>query len=913
MLFQHFQIFLGGKFMSVNNLDKMFSPRSVALCGFSPREGTVGNKLWNNLISEDFKGQIWPVNPKYDEINGQKCYKTVADLPCAPDLAVIATPPIAVADTIEQLASIGNRACVMITAGVRQNEEVYSRVMKVVNDVGYRIVGPNCMGIMVNEIGLNATFAHMPPTERGDLAFISQSGAILTSVLDWAKGRDIGFSYMVSVGDMVDVDVGDILDYMVSDPNTSAILMYLEQITNSHSFMSAARAAAKIKPIVVIKSGRHEAGAAAAASHTGALAGADNVYSAAFERTGILRVTELGELFDAAEVLSRQKPITGDRLAIVTNGGGVGVLAVDCLMDQEGTLAEISSETMDKLNSFLPDSWSKANPVDIIGDAPPEFYYKSTLAVLEDDNVDAVLVMNCPTAMASSLGAAESTAKAVKEYYENPDARPKAVLTNWVGDATASEARNLLSSNGIPAYNSPADAIKAYSYLTGYVKAQNNLAKCPPSLPDAFQSDAKIAREIINPVLEEGRDMLTESEAKQLLSSYGIKVVPTYEAKTPDEAFTAAGRIIAEGFDKLVLKILSKDISHKSDSGGVVLNITSPEEVKNQAEEMLIRVAGNCPDARLEGFTVQPMISRPNAKELIVGVSEDITFGPVILFGTGGTAVEIIKDRAVSLPPLDMNLAYEQIEKTQIYKLLQGYRDVPRANMDEIALTLVRISNMIAELPEIYELDINPLLADEHGVLALDARVVVKKVQNESCDFNPRFAIKPYPKHLQEAVELQSGMKVLMRPIRPEDEMLYEKFTDNIEPEDHRMRLFQPIKKLPREFIARLTQIDYARAMAFVAIDEQSGEMLGVSRLTAGADLTSAEYGVIVRSDMKSKGIGWALMQKLINYAKSESICELWGQTFKENEEMLRMCKEMGFEINEKPDDDKMLRVSLKL
>jgi acetyltransferase len=898
--------------MSIINLDKMFSPESVALFGASAKEGSVGDMLRRNLMEGGFDGPIWLVNPVRDEIAGQRCYKNAKDLPDVPDMAVIATPLKAVAETVEELGEVGTRACVIITAGVRQDEETHRRVLKVVEEKKLRIVGPNCLGIMVPGIGLNASFSHLQPS-KGELAFLSQSGAIITSVLDWAEGRGIGFSSMVSMGDMSDVSVSHMLDFVASDPNTSAILMYLEMIMDARKFMSAARAAARIKPVVVIKSGRHEAGAAAAASHTGALAGADNVYGAAFERSGILRVTDLEELFDAAEILSRQKPGQGDRLAIVTNGGGAGVLAVDRLMDVNGTLAEVTPETVEYLDTYMPAAWSRENPIDILGDAPPERYEKAVLAALEDENVDATLVMNCPTALISGIEAAKATIKAVHEYQGKSDNRQKIVLTNWLGDATAREARHLLSDAGIPSYDTPADAIQGYSYLTGYVKAQNELMRCPPGLPDDFSTDLEKARAVIRPVIESGREMLTESEAKQVLSAYGIKIVPTYEAEDPDAAYEAAKNIAAENFSEFVLKILSKDISHKSDSGGVVLNIDSPEKVKEEAVKMLERVGRNCPGAKLDGFTVQPMIKRSNAHELIIGVSEDVTFGPVILFGTGGTAVEVIKDRAVSLPPLDLKLAREQMQRTNIYKLLQGYRDVPPADLDAIALTLVRISHMIAELPEIYELDINPLLADEHGALALDARVVVKETDIEPDGLNPRFSIRPYPKRWEQEETLQSGMKVFIRPIRPEDETLYETFTDKTEPDDQRMRLFRPIKKLPREFIARLTQIDYARAMAFAALDENTGELLGISRLSADPSLSRAEYGVIVRSDMKGKGLGWTLMQKLISYARTEGLQEIWGHVLPENNEMLDMCREIGFEIKNDPDIPGMLVVTLPL
>lgn len=898
--------------MSIINLDKMFSPRTVALFGASSKEGSVGDMLRRNIVEGGFKGDVWLVNPGRDEIAGEKCYHSAKELPGVPDLAVIATPLGAVAGTVEELGEVGNRACVIITAGVRQHKETHDRILKVVEEKKLRIVGPNCLGIMVPGLGLNATFSHMQP-RKGELAFLSQSGAIITSVLDWAEGRGIGFSYMVSMGDMSDVSVGHVLDYIASDTNTSAILMYLEMISDAKAFMSAARAAARIKPVVVIKSGRHEAGAAAAASHTGALAGADNVYSAAFERSGILRVTDLEELFDAAEILSRQKPGTGDRLAIVTNGGGAGVLAVDRLMDFNGTLADIEKSTIDRLNETMPDAWSHENPIDILGDAPPDRYDEAVQAALEDDNVDAVLVMNCPTALISSSDAAQATVEAVKKYRNSDKAKQKIVLTNWLGEATAADARQILGDAGIPSYDTPADAIKGYSYLTGHVKVQNSLMRCPPALPVDFKTDPKKAREIINPVIKSKRSILTEDEAKQVLSAYGIKVVPTMVAENPDAAFDVAKQIESEGFDEYVIKILSKDITHKSDAGGVTLNIASPEDVREEAVKMLKRIGKNCPDAVIDGFTVQPMVKRPNAHEIIIGVSEDVTFGPVIMFGTGGTGVEVIKDSAVALPPLDLKLAKDQMQQTKIYKLLEGYRDRPAADIDAIALTMVRISHMISELPEIYELDINPLLADEHGVLALDARIVVKKAKTTPDRLNPRLAIRPYPKQWEQHEKTSSGMDIFIRPIRPEDEELYDKFTDKTEPEDQRMRLFKPIKKLPRELIARMTQIDYARAMAFVAIDEKSGELMGISRLSASPDMTKAEYGVIVRSDMKGKGLGWSLMKQLIDYAKAEGLQELWANVLSENHGMLDMCKELGFETGIVSENTGLLTVTLKL
>ncbi len=897
--------------MTIFNLNKMFAPRSVALFGASARPGSVGNVLTRNLLESGFEGSVWLVNPKGGEIEGIQSYKSAEELPLAPDLAVIATPPATVPGVMEDLAKKGTKATVIITAGIRNDKALDNKMQSIARKNQIRIQGPNCIGLMIPGIGLNASFAHKTPL-AGNLAFVSQSGAIITSVLDWANGRGIGFSYMVSLGDMSDVDIADTLDYMASDHKTSAILMYIEQISDAKKFMSAAKAAARIKPIVVIKSGRHEAGAAAAASHTGALAGADNVYGAAFERSGILRVTDLEELFHAAEILSRQKPVSGDHLAIVTNGGGAGVLAVDRLEDYNGNLSALEPETVEALNKVLPDSWSHMNPVDIIGDAPAERYEESIELTLADPNVDAVLVMNCPTALADSLDAARSTIKAVESYNKKHD-RQKIVLTNWLGEVTAREARALFSENNIPTFNTPADAIRGFSYLTRHVKAQEKLMRAPPSLPEDYVTDSKAAQRIISEVLDQNRQMLTEPEAKSVMEAYGIPVVPTFKVDSPEAVYDAAGAILKDGpYSEVVIKILSEDISHKSDAGGVALDLPSAQAAQEEAHAMLERITKMFPKAKIDGFTVQPMIRRTNAHELIVGVSEDRTFGPVLLFGAGGTAVEVIADRAVTLPPLDLKLAEDLIGKTNIYKLLLGYRDRPPANMEAIALTLVRISQMIVDNPEIHELDINPLMADDKGVIALDARILAKKVKGPRTGENPRLSIRPYPKELEEYRKLKSGGEVFIRPIRPEDEVLYDTFTEKTDPEDQRMRLFKPVKKLPREFIARLTQIDYARAMAFVALDIKNGELLGVSRLASDPDLVRAEFGVIVRSDMKNKGIGTVLMEELIDYTADQGISELWGNVLAENTEMLSMCRKLGFAVEHDHEDPQKLLVCLK-
>ena len=888
--------------MTIRNLDKLFAAKSVALIGASDKEGSVGKTVAKNLLSGGFTGTVWFVNPKHETVLDQTCYSSIAGLPEAPDLAILATPAKAVPGLISELGKKGTRAAVVISAGMREHG-LQQAMLEAAKPYCFRIVGPNCIGVLMPKTGLNASFAQAMP-QKGNLAFISQSGALLDATLDWANGRNIGFSTMISMGDMADVDVGDLLDYLATDTETHAILMYLEQVTNPRKFMSAARSASRIKPVIVVKSGRHEAAAKAALSHTGALAGSDQVYDAAFRRAGIVRVEDLEDLFDAAEVLSRTQPVSGERLAIVTNGGGAGVLAVDELMDKGGTLANLSEKTIKQLDKALPPTWSKANPVDLIGDAGPERYEAALTAVLADPGVDAVLVMNCPTALASSTEAATAVTKAVRELETH-----KTVLTCWLGNQSATAVSNIFWHVNIPTFSTPADAIRGFTYLTSHHKARMALRRSPPLSQKGFKPDETAARDAMRPALESGRELLNEMEAKAVLSAFGIPVVATLKATTPAEVRSCTEEILKTGAREVVIKVLSPDVTHKSDVGGVVLGLSNPESAESAAKEMLQRIK----DVPVEGFTVQPMIRRPHAQELIVGMAEDKTFGPVILFGTGGTAVEVIGDRALALPPLDSNLARELVETTRAYKLLRGYRNHPPVNMEAITQALTRISQMTAMIPEIFELDINPLLADETGVIALDARIVVRKTETKSKETNPRFSIRPYPQQWEKSKKLKNGKTVLLRPIKPEDEELLISFIQKSDPEDVRQRLFHSVRSLSHETAALLTQIDYARTMAFIAIDEKNTEMLGITHLLADPDYDRAEYAVMTRSDIKQQGIGTALTDLLVDYARSEGIGELWGQVMRDNAAMLKICHTLGIQVTTDNDDPVYLVATLPL
>ncbi|MFO7478652.1 MAG: bifunctional acetate--CoA ligase family protein/GNAT family N-acetyltransferase [Methyloceanibacter sp.] len=893
--------------MTVRNLDHALRPRSVAVIGASAQPGSVGSKLTENILGAGFAGEIYLVNPGRSRIAGRKCYANVAALPQAPELAVIATPPATVPGLIAELGIKGTRAAVVITAGL--SEDLKQAALDAARPYCLRIIGPNCLGIAVPEIGLNANFGLNRPTP-GKLAFLSQSGALVTGILDWAAARGIGFSYVVSMGDMADVDVGDLLDFLAADVATGAILLYLETIPAARKFMSAARSAARAKPVIVIKSGRYAESAKAAATHTGALAGSDAAVGAAFRRAGLVRVEELEELFTAAETLTSVKPVAGNELLIITNGGGAGVLAVDDLLRSGGRLAPLPGSVIAVLDQALPANWSRANPIDLIGDAKPDRYAAALDAVLVDCAADAILVMNCPTALASSTDAAQAVIDAAGRA-PNPDRLPP-ILTNWLGADAVAEARRKFREASIPTYESPTDAIKGFFYLWQYTLAQEALMQTPRFEPERMRVADEAARAIMRTAAASGRSLLNEVEAKAVLSAFGIPTVPTRVAKTPEEVERIAASLLEQA-PSVVIKILSDDISHKSDVGGVRLGLHSPREARHAAERMQQRARELVPKARLQGFTVQPMVLRPKALELLLGVYEDRLFGPLIMFGTGGTATEIIRDTAVALPPLDLELAYDLMEQTRVYRLLEGYRDQPGANLAEIAETLVRLSRLIVDCPAVKELDINPLLADEMGVIALDARIRIEPADVEKEGPNPRLAIRPYPDQWERWAPTDNGDRVFIRPIRPADEHLYGDFVDKLSPEDIRFRFLTPRKEFSHKFVARFTQIDYSRAMAFVALGRDQKDLLGVARLAADPDYTTGEYAIIVRSDLKGTGIGWALMQHLIAYAEKEGLRELVGDVLASNERMLDMCRALGFKISPDPEDTSIRKVTLTL
>lgn len=875
--------------MSIRNLDKLFAPQSVAVIGATDKPGRVGKVVLRNVVSGGFKGAIWPVNPKYRRLDGLDCYPSIATLPAAPDLAVICTPPDTVPRLVAELGAKGGKAAVVLTAGLnaeklRDGRTLAQAALDAARPHLLRLLGPNCLGLLVPGIKLNASFAHTA-AEPGRLAFVSQSGALCTIVLDWARGHGIGFSHFVSLGESADVDFGDVLDYLAGDGQTRAILLYIESVKHARKFMSAARAAARSKPIVAVKSGRNARAAQAAASHTGALAGGDDVYSAALRRAGILRVDGVEELFDAVETLAQLRRLPGERLAIVTNGGGPGVMAVDKLIQYGGTLADLSPETLAKLDKALPPTWSHANPVDIIGDAGRERYAAALEAVLADPDVDAVLAMHCPTAVIDSLDAAEAVIAAAKTTQKN-------ILACWSGGPAVAAAHKAFDAAGVIAFETPDAAARAFAHMNEYRRNLRNLMQIPPELPEDFTPDHAAVRAVIDKAMAEKRSLLNEVEAKRILAAYGIPTVPTEAVDSSQAAMSAARRL---GYP-VALKILSPDISHKSDVGGVALNLEDVAEVRAAAEAMLARVKRLKPDARIDGFTVQPMVRRARAHELIVGALTDPIFGPAIMFGAGGVGVEVIGDRAIALPPLNMHLANDLIDRTRVSRLLFGYRDFPVVDRAKLAALLVRVAQLIADHAEMAELDINPLYADAEGLVALDARVVLRPSDKVGHD---RLAIRPYPKGLEETVTLRSGESVLLRPIRPEDEPAHAEFVAGLSPEDFRLRFFSPMRKLGHSELARFTQIDYEREMALIAVRPKAdgaNETLGVVRIVTDPDNRQAEFAILVRSDVKGHGLGEALMRKIIDYCRQRGTGEIIGDILRENQAMRTLAAELGFE-----------------
>jgi acetyltransferase len=878
--------------MSVRNLDALFAPRSIAVIGVSEREGSLGSIVLRNIEQGGFKGPVWPVNHHHRVVDGRDIWADVDSLPEAPDLAVVCTPAHTVPGVIAELGAKGTKAAIVLSAGLKQPQgeggpSLEQAMLDAARPHLLRILGPNCIGVLVPGVALNASFAPGNAI-AGQLAFVTQSGALATAMLDWAASRKIGFSHFVSLGDSADIDFGDLLDYLGSDANTRAILMYAESVKHARKFMSAARAAARNKPVILVKAGRAPEGAKAAASHTGALAGSDAVFDAAVRRAGLLRVDTLEALFDAAETLAHVKAWRGERLAILTNGGGAGVVAADAIALGGGQFAQLSPATIQALDAQLPPTWSHGNPVDIIGDAPIERYQHALKVLLAAPEVDGVLFMHAPTAIVPAAQIAEACLPLVKQA-------AKPVLGCWLGGVAVTQAYQLFARNGVSCYRTPERAVAGWLQLASYNRNQRVLLELPRAGADIAPPDRAAAEAVLEQALQAGREWLDEAQAKAVLDAYGIPSVPTQKVRDADEAVAAATQM---GFP-VALKVVSPQVVHKSDVGGVALNLATPEALRSEIVKMRQRIARKAPHAHVLGFTVQAMAQRHGAFELIVGIASDPIFGPVLMFGEGGTAVELRKDSAVGLPPLNARLAQALIAQTQIAKQLGGWRGRDGVKMEALVDVLLKVSQLACDLAAVAELDINPLLADADGVLALDARI---RLRQPVAGEGSRLALRPYPAGLEEEWDM-GGTALRVRPIRPEDGERLAAFYAAASPADMRLRFFLSRREVPHSELARYCQIDYEREMTFIALDA-AGQMVGEVRAIADPDNTSAEFAVQVAGHWQGKGLGGRLMAKLIGYLRSRETGAMVGYCLRENAYMVALAKAEGFAVEPGPSDD---------
>ena len=869
--------------MTTRNFEALFSPKRIALIGASDRAGSVGEVLAANLLGGGFRGELLFVNPKGRPVHGHAVFPSVAALPETPDLAVIATPAPTVAGVIAELGARGCRAAVVISAGFEGDDPESAARRQAILDAArphlLRIVGPNCLGLLSPVHGINASFARTTPP-AGGLALVAQSGAVAAAALDWAPPHGLGFSHVVTLGDSLDVDVGDLLDFLGRDPETRAILLYVESLRDARKFMSAARYAARAKPVILLKGGRSRAGAKAAFSHTRSLAGADDVYAAAFRRAGVLQVDGLDDLLDAALVFAGGRPPPARGLTILTNGGGAGVLAVDALERTGARLAGLDPATQETLRGLTPAHGAVGNPVDILGDAGPDLYGRSLGALLAAPEVDAVLVINCPTAVADSGEAADAVIAA-----RTAARGRKPVLAAWLGEPSVALGRAHLTAAGVPTYPTAEAAVRAFATWDRAHALHALLLEAPDGADEP--PDVAGARKVVERALAEGRAALDPLEVQAVLQAYGIATAAARLARTPAEAGEAAAAIGPD--DPVALKIQSPDISHKSDVGGVVLGLRGVPAVEQAAQAMLDRLAAAHPDARLEGFLVQPMISRPKAQEVLAGLVRDPTFGPVVVVGHGGVSVEVVADRALGLPPLNAALARDMIGQTRVSRLLAGYRDRPAADLDALAAVLVALGRLSTDLPEIAELDLNPVLCDAQGALALDARIAVRRPDATTA----RPAILPYPEHLARDI-VADGEPLRLRPIRPSDVSRLIEMVDRCTPEDIHLRFCSGMGHLNEELATRLCQIDYDRHMAFVA-ETAAGDLLGVGRLVEDPEGETAEFALMVRSDRQHHGLGGILLQAVLDYAAIRGLREVWGDIARENSRMLDLARALGF------------------
>lgn len=882
----------------MHSLDALFSPESIALIGASERVGSVGRLVLTNLIEGHFDGRLYAVNPRRKTILGLPSHPDIASIEGRVEMAVIVTPPESIPELIDACGKKRVKVVVIVTAGL--DDFQLAQTAERAKSWGIRIVGPNCLGVMRPSKGLNATFSKAA-AKSGSLALVSQSGALCTAILDWAKAADVGFSSVISMGDTLDVDFGEMLDFLLADPETSSILLYVEGIRSARRFISALRAAARTKPVLVLKVGRNETGSKAAMTHTGAIVGKDAVFGAALRRAGTVRVKTYSQLFAAARILSAPNRPKGERLAIVTNGGGPGVMAADSASDCGVKLAMLCDETLKKLDAFLPPNWSRGNPVDIIGDATTERYEKSVEICMADPGVDAVLVLLTPQAMTEP----ENVAKAMIEISKR---LKKMMLMCWMGESSVASGRKAFDLVKMPTFGSPETAVESFSYLASYHQNQQLLLQVPGPLSEQRHPDLEGARILIETALAEKRHVLSEIEAKALLAAFHIPIAQTFVAHSPSEALLLAVEI---GFP-LALKIHSPDITHKSDVGGVRLNVRNAKEVANAYRDIMEEVGKMSPDARIEGISIQPMLNRPNRREVMIGVTTDPVFGPIISFGGGGTSAEALGDIALALPPLNHYLIDDLVSRTRVAAMLGEFRAMPPIDRGELEHVLLRVSEMVCELPWLREMDINPLIVDEMGAVAVDARIVVG--YPESSVPYGQMAIYPYPARLEKEWLLGDGTIVTFRPIRPEDAEAEQEFVRNLSEQTRYMRFFTPIAELTPQMLSRFTQIDYDREMAFVAMTAEKHREIevGVARYVIDASGESCEFAIVIADDWQHRGLGAKLMHYLMESAKEKGIRIMEGDVLAANSPMLELMTALGF-ISKPTEDASIRRISKTL
>lgn len=888
--------------MNKHYLSPLFSPRAVAVIGASSRVESVGGVVFKNMLESGYQGKLYAVNPNHAEIQGQQAYASIEQIEETVDLAVIITRAATVPDIIESCGKRGVRFALVLSAGFRETGPQGAALERAVAEnarrYGMRLIGPNCLGILCPAVGLNATFSK-GGAKSGGLALISQSGAFCTAIMDWARPNDVGFSSIISMGAAAGMDFGEMLDYFVSDPHTESILLYIEGIQHARSFMSALRAAVRIKPVFIVKAGRHEAGSKAAFSHTGAMVGSDDVFDAALQRAGVVRVNTIVQLFSAAKALSTHFRPSGNRLAIVTNGGGPGVMAADRAADLGVMIATLSEDTLARLDAVLPDTWSHGNPLDIIGDATAERYRHAVTHCMQDDGVDGVLVILTPQAMTEPLQVAQAVIEVATKF-------DKPLIACWMGEAQVAGSRLAFTQAKISSFRTPEPAVEAFSFISAYYQNQKLLMQTPGPISRYSSPDEEGARLLIEGVLAEHRKVLNEMEAKAILAAFHIPIAKTMVARSPNEAL-----LIAEELGlPVAMKINSPDITHKSDVGGIRLNLGNAQAVRSAYHEIIQSVQKYNPSALIDGVVVEPMIIKPNGRELMVGVTTDPVFGPVITFGAGGVLVEVLGDRAVALPPLNRFLVKDMIKRTRISRLLTAFRHMPPIDMSTLESILLRVSEMVCELPWIKEMDINPLIVDENGACAVDARIAVDYL-SPSVDRYAHMAIHPYPIRLITRWQLSDGTDLTIRPIRPEDAEIEQEFVRGLSAESKYFRFMDTLQELSQHMLVRFTQIDYDREMALIAVRELDGreKELGVCRYVTSADGQSCEFALVVADEWQRKGIGNKLMNCLFDAARAKGIKVMTGEVLAINRSMLELVRRLGFEVSTSEEDAAVKRI----